>query len=407
MDNAIRGNLPGIKIANQFAIREIIYKFGPISRLEIAERLGLTIPTITTNISIMLQRGLLKEVESPNKERSLGRKTMLIDFLPDSHFFIGIEVRGSLRRAVLTDLRGNVMAAESDDAVYADYRDALDNAALLCRRLLDSSGHSFDDCSGIGICTPGLVDRKSGKLNKHPVYHWENKDISDDFRNLTGYSGPIIAENNAIARAFAVNLLDSERVVNADTMAYMYVSNGIACPIIRDVKDHFGSVAGDGEVGHMVMDPHGAECICGNHGCLETYSSESAILSKARSALDEGRALILSSIIGTSDPDISSVIKAESMGDYDCISIVRSAIEYLGLAIANIDNLVRLDCIYIESRLFDYPENKEYLLKVIHRNLCRMSFSGYRFLFIDYDEYKSAKGAAAIAIIKELEKYIE
>ena len=407
MDKSIRGNLPGIKIANQFAIREIIYKFGPISRLDIAERLGLTIPTITTNISIMLQRGLLKEVESHNKERLLGRKAMLVDFVPDSRFFIGIEIRGSLRRAVLTDLRGNVIASEADDAIYADYNDAMANAVLLCNHLLDTSHLSFDKCSGIGICTPGLVDRNSGKLNKHPVYHWEDKDIVDDFRTLSGYRGQITAENNAIARAFAVNLFDSKRAVNADTMAYMYVSNGIACPLIRDVKDHFGSIAGDGEVGHMVMDPHGGECICGNHGCLETYSSEAAILSKARNALAEGRALMLASITGDSEPDISDVIKAESMGDYDCISIVHSAIEYLGLAIANIDNFVRLDCIYIESRIFDYPENRDYLLSVIHKNLCCMSFSDYRFSFIDYDEYKSAKGAAAIAVTKELERYIE
>ena len=84
MDKSLGGNLPRIKVQNQFAIKEVIYKFGPISRIEIAQRLGLTLPTITTSVSMMLKRGLLKEVDSSPNHKALGRKTMLVDINENS-----------------------------------------------------------------------------------------------------------------------------------------------------------------------------------------------------------------------------------------------------------------------------------------------------------------------------------
>ena len=54
-------NLPGVKASNQSAILRMIYYYGAVQRMEIAERLGLTLPTITTNINKMLADGLVKE----------------------------------------------------------------------------------------------------------------------------------------------------------------------------------------------------------------------------------------------------------------------------------------------------------------------------------------------------------
>ena len=79
MDNSIGNNLPRVKIQNQFSIKEMVYMFGPISRIEVAERLGLTLPTITTSVSSMIKKGLFKEVEQENVTKSLGRRTMLVD----------------------------------------------------------------------------------------------------------------------------------------------------------------------------------------------------------------------------------------------------------------------------------------------------------------------------------------
>ena len=109
MENSIGNNLPRVKVQNQFSIKEIVYKFGPISRIEIADRLGLTLPTITTSVSSMIKNGLLKEVEQDHSVKSLGRRTMLVDINENSRRFMGIEIRGGLSSASISMFRSSVL----------------------------------------------------------------------------------------------------------------------------------------------------------------------------------------------------------------------------------------------------------------------------------------------------------
>lgn len=400
-------NLPRIKITNQFLIREMIYRKGPISRIEVAEDLGLTLPTITTNVSMMIDKGLLREVPSPVRTRSLGRHTMLVEMVPESRKYLGVEIRGTLRRAVLVDLKGNVIASASDDTMYPDYEKALKNAVELVRSIFAKKGIGPRNIEAIGLCTPGLVDPQSGLLVIHPGYQWEQKSIGEDFATDLGFKGPVYIENNAIARAFALSLFNPGKLKDASSFAYMYVSAGIACPLLNDARRHFGVVAGEGEVGHMVMNPDGPECACGNHGCLETYSSEVTILRKAKEAVENGRAPILAELAGPDNPTMEQVLEAQKQGDAAVAAIIEEAVRYLGLAIANIDNFVKPECVAIECRLFDNLDNRELLMKEINRNLYRRTYNDYRFTFMKGDELSGARGAAAVAIKNDLENYIE
>ncbi|MBR6085780.1 MAG: ROK family transcriptional regulator [Spirochaetales bacterium] len=401
-------NLPRIKIANQFLIREMVYRKGPISRIEVAEELGLTLPTITTNVSMMIDRGLIREVPSPVRTKSLGRHTMLVEMVPESRRYLGVEIRGTLRRAVLADLKGNVIASASDDTMYPDYDKALENAVVLSRSILAQKGMGPNDVDAIGLCTPGLVDPHEGLLVIHPGYQWEQKRIGDDFAASLGFKGHVYIENNAIARAFALSLFNPGKLKDASSFAYMYVSTGIACPLLNDAKKHFGVVAGEGEVGHMVMNPDGPVCACGNHGCLETYSSEATILEKAGKAIGNGKAPVLASLTGPDgNPTMEQIMEAQKQGDADVNEIIVEAVRYLGLAIANIDNFVKPECVAIECRLFDNLDNRELLMKEINRNLYRKTYNDFRFTFMKGDELSGACGAAAVAIKNDLENYIE
>lgn len=408
MKTKARGNnLPRIKITNQFLIREMVYRRGPISRIEVAEELGLTLPTITTNVSMMIDKGLLREVPSPVRTKSLGRHTMLVEVVPESRKYLGVEIRGTLRRAVLADLKGNVIASASDDTMYHDYDLALGNAVELARSILAKKGIGPMHIDAIGLCTPGLVDPHEGLLVIHPGYLWEQKRIGEDFASALGFKGHVYIENNAMARAFALSLFSPGKLKDASSFAYMYVSTGIACPLLNDAKRHFGVVAGEGEVGHMVMNPDGPLCACGNHGCLETYSSEATILSKAKAAIENGKAPVLASLAGPDDLTMEQIMEAQKQGDADVAAIIEEAVRYLGLAIANIDNFVKPECVAIECRLFDNLDNRELLMKEINRNLYRRTYNDYRFTFMKGDELSGARGAAAVAIKNDLENYIE
>ena len=99
-----------VKAGNQAAILKTIYLCGPIKRSEVARRLGLTLPTITTNINSMMARGIVRETGS---ERSIthfaGRKAHLVDIVPESRHFAGVEIQGMRRTVCLLDYRGKVL----------------------------------------------------------------------------------------------------------------------------------------------------------------------------------------------------------------------------------------------------------------------------------------------------------
>lgn len=408
MENSIGNNLPRVKVQNQFSIKEIVYKFGPISRIEIADRLGLTLPTITTSVSSMIKNGLLKEVEQDHSVKSLGRRTMLVDINENSRRFMGIEIRGTVRSGVIVDARGHVLASLRDERSFSDYEASIKSAADLFSSLLKKANLIQEDIFGVGLTMPGIVDKEEGRLIIHPGYKWKDKNVMEDFSSLTGYKGMVSVENNTIARAYALVMFEGKVLEDADSMAYMFVSAGIGCPLLNSVKAHFGNVTGDGEVGHMIMEIDGDPCLCGNRGCLEAYSSEKTIIEKANKAMKEGKTPVLSSIYEEKQfLDIADVLEASEKGDEEVKKIIFKAIRYLGLAIANIENFVRPEYMVIEGKIFDVEENRKVLMNVVYKNLYRGTFQDLKLHFKSNDDLSGAVGASAVAIKRDLESFLE
>lgn len=397
-----------VKAGNQAAILKTIYLCGPIKRSEVARRLGLTLPTITTNINSMMARGIVRETGS---ERSIthfaGRKAHLVDIVPESRHFAGVEIQGMRRTVCLLDYRGKVLYQKEHTGEEREYGK---NIALTCGmvdRALSACGLRPEDIAGIGVCLPGLVDTQQGVLEVRPSYSWTHKNIRADMASQMNYPGPIYVENNACARAYGAQLFRREDLGDAQTFAYLFLNQGIACPLVLNTAIDFGSVVGAGEVGHMVMVPNGEPCSCGNRGCLEAYASDTAVLRSCAQAIERGEAPVLRRLRGEGPLSMEQVLAAQEAGEEAVARIVGQAVHILGVAVANINNFACPSLMLIEGRLFSRPENWEHLLEVVRLNLCGVIRRGTRFLFVEPDPFSGAAGAAAMAICKDLETYIE
>lgn len=397
-----------VKAGNQAAILKTIYLCGPIKRSEVARRLGLTLPTITTNINSMMARGIVRETGS---ERSIthfaGRKAHLVDIVPESRHFAGVEIQGMRRTVCLLDYRGKVLYQKEHTGEEREYGK---NIALTCGmvdRALSACGLRPEDIAGIGVCLPGLVDTQQGVLEVRPSYSWTHKNIRADMASRMNYPGPIYVENNACARAYGAQLFRREDLGDAQTFAYLFLNQGITCPLVLNTAIDFGSVVGAGEVGHMVMVPNGEPCSCGNRGCLEAYASDTAVLRSCAQAIERGEAPVLCRLRGEGPLSMEQVLAAQEAGEEAVARIVGQAVHILGVAVANINNFACPSLMLIEGRLFSRPENWEHLLEVVRLNLCGVIRRGTRFLFVEPDPFSGAAGAAAMAICKDLETYIE
>lgn len=395
------------KQMNHSAILRIIYHYGPLVRGEVAQRLGLTMPTITTSVNKMIAQGLVREIDEPVSTAAIGRKAHKIDIVSDAKRFAGVELRGSLRAACITDYRGNVLYSGLDETVCEDYDRGIQmSCALLCR-LLDECGLTLEQLSGVALCVPGLVDSAHGILKIHPGYNWANKDIARDVLALTGYRGPISVENNACARSTSAQMFQRELLNPVENFAYLFIAAGIACPFVLNTANFFGSMVGAGEVGHMVMDPNGPVCVCGNHGCLEAFSSDHAVIDACTRALRRKQAVVLEQLCADgARPTMEQILAAQSAGDAAVLEIIRNALFMLGIAIANITNFSGPKMMLIEGKLFRNVQNQVYLRDIIKQNLYSSIHSMTKFTFVEANDLSGALGAAAVAISRDLESYV-
>ncbi len=435
------------KITNQSAILKIIYYFGPIKRADIADRLDLTLPTITTNVNDMIAEGIVRETGICGADgKRVGRKARLVEIVPQARHFIGIEITGTRRAICVVDYCGKVLESYYDSEHCVDYEENIRKTCGIadfigieitgtrraicvvdyCGKVLESyydSEHcvdyeenirktcgiaeaclsrlhlSWQDIYGVCIGLPGVVDRAEGVLKVHPGNQWINKNIRADFKQLTGYEGDVAVENNACARASGVKLYRRELLSDVQSFVYLFVDRGIACPLIVNSFHYTESVVGAGEVGHMVMEPGGARCSCGNDGCLEAYSSDRAVIDRCVEAMADGKASVLREICKEDQrPSIAQILAAQKAGDPQVCRIVEKAVYTLGIAVANIVNFTSPDTILIDCKLFSEEENRKLILDTARKNLCNKTYRGVQSVFVEPSNDSGAKGAAAVAI---------
>ena len=121
-----------VKALNQSSVLKMIYFYGPIKRSDIAEQLGLTMPTITTNVNSLIGAGLVQEEQNPCPDSNRGRKARPVDIIPDAQHYVGIEMRGSRRVICVQNFRGQILYTAKDDTPCRDYEK---NMELSCAML--------------------------------------------------------------------------------------------------------------------------------------------------------------------------------------------------------------------------------------------------------------------------------
>lgn len=401
-------NLPRVKISNQAAIKRIVYLYGPITRLEIAKTLNLTLPTITTNINSLIQNEIIQETQMATPQvKAMGRKSNPVEIVPTSRYFIGVEIKQSFRIAVLTDYKGNIIQSIQNDTETSDYETIVQSCASLIKTLLQTKLINAEKIVGIGICTPGIIDNQTGILKVQRQYHWVNKDMVGDIQKLTKFSGDIALENDAVARATMFSLFNKQLLEDSQMFAYLFVSDGIACPVMQNKPNFVCTSVGPGELGYMIMDPNMPDNEFGSTGTLANLSGERAIKEKCTREANNGNAPSVKALLDAKKKiHMKDILLAQNDGNTKVNDILSNAASYLGIATANVDNLFRPDCFLIEAKLFNNEINRTAFSEALQRNLFRPEDDKANFIFINPDMENGARGAAAIAIQKDLGAYV-
>lgn len=388
-----------LKQNNHNLIKKYIYRHSPISRVEIAQQLGLTTATITGMVNPMISSGLLRETVAPTEEaKSAGRPRMMLEFVPEAYYICGVDVGVYRTSYILTDIRGNIVAIRDTNQPLDEYQVTLERLSQEIPDFLAAAAIPREKLLGVGICLPGMIDGIADKIYDIFYEGWTEHNLCAELGQRLGLK--VEVENNVRARAISAELFD--RMVTAEPFAYFFVSFGVACQMIIDGKVLYGQSAAAGEIGHTVVQRNGPVCpTCGNRGCLEALTGERAILQQCRDIMATDTVTILRELC--KDPQtltMEQVLTAQEMGDQAVGHIIEDAIEYLGIALANTINLISPRAVVLEGRILSTPKNQERMLRTVEQYMFHIHFGMIDFTFLPYDPNRGARAAAAV-VVKE------
>jgi glucokinase len=201
--------------------------------------------------------------------------------------------------------------------------------------------------AGIGIGVPGEVDMATGITGDLPNLpgRWRNVPVGPAIADATGLPVDMIND----AKAFALAEYRLGAAAGAETALCVTVGTGIGSAVIAHGRIVFGLGAMAGEIGHLIVQPEGPRCTCGNLGCAETVANGPAIVGEAVRRVVQGFTTALGSMC---DGDLDAitaelVARAADEGDPVAMDVIDRAGGWLGITLAGAISLLAPEVVVI------------------------------------------------------------
>ncbi|WJV18631.1 ROK family glucokinase [Rossellomorea marisflavi] len=211
---------------------------------------------------------------------------------------------------------------------------------------LELYGLSADTFLGIGMGSPGTVDRENGTVIGAYNLNWSTLiPVRQMIEAGTGI--PLYIDNDANVAALGEGWKGAGE--NGKDVVFVTLGTGVGGGIIAEENLLHGNVGAAGEIGHMIVEPEGYLCTCGNHGCLETVASATGVVRLARDLSEEyaGDSELKELIDDGQELTAKTIFDQAKAGDALAVIVADKFFFYLGLAYANIGNLLNPETIVI------------------------------------------------------------
>lgn len=370
-------NIYGVKKHNLRAILLTFLHSGSISRSQLAEQTNLSHTTITNLTAELIEQGIIVETNAAKLDdeparRRVGRPRRMLQLLPDARYVVGVHIGIGMFRVAVTDLYAGIIHNKmSDFPVNQPAYEVLDIIAQLIRETIEESQINRELILGIGLGASGLVNHNTG-VNVHAAnLGWHNVAIRDYLEMQLKL--PVCVDNNVRAMALGEAYFGIGRDV--DVLAFIYGRIGVGAGIVVDGQAFRGSGAGAGEIGHTIVVPrNGEQCRCGQYGCLETLIAEPVLLREARLLAGEFPESILATNLTDGDiKPIDALFNAARQGDVSTISMIEDRMQYLGIALANLVNILNPDLIILGGM---FAQGSDLLLPKVQATVRELAFAG-------------------------------
>ncbi len=321
--------------------------------------------------------------------------------MSDARYIVGVDLGGTSINVGVVSYDGSRVLAMRSSPTGADKgpKHVVDRILVMIREAMSDAAKEADipeeGFLGIGVGSPGPLDRATGTVIETPNLGWRNFPLRDLVANAIGL--PAELDNDANAATLGEWWVGAARGV--DNVVGVTLGTGIGGGIVLDGQVFHGVSDVAGEIGHMSIDSTGRLCKCGNYGCLEAYASGPAIAARAVEGLLTGEESLLPSMV---DGDISR-ITAETVyegivaGDTYAKEVMRDTAKFLGSGIANLINLLNPEIVVISGGVTRAGDQLlEPLRHEVRRRAFRRAFESCQIVTSELGNQAGVIGAACV-----------
>jgi predicted NBD/HSP70 family sugar kinase len=316
-----------MRAMNRSSVLNIIKTYGPIARVEVARRSGLSPATVTGITGELIKEELIYEKDTGDS-LSVGRRPILLAINPSGRYVVGIKLTEKKAIGALTDLEAKVVAEKTDELVRYSPEAIVKMLSTVVGELLKLGKIPKKKLLGVGVGLAGIVDSERGVLRRSPYRQWRNVLLRDMLQEQVRV--PVFIDNDVNTLTLAERWFGAG--VGVDNFLIVTVGRGIGMGIVANGQFYRGAKGGAGEFGHSVMDPEGPLCECGKRGCLEAYAGDHGLLRMAKEACSRGE-------LSRPITSVGELLELAQCGDAAARSIYEQAGTILGWGIANLINI--------------------------------------------------------------------
>lgn len=353
-----------MKKANTADIFALIRKSERITRKEIEAKTGFSWGAVSTITSHLIEKNYIREFKC-EQTKGAGRTPSYLEVNSTDHFVIGVDINISGFKAVLVNLKNEVVGTDFYKATYSNKDSLLSEIKKFIKEAIGLAGNK--NIIGIGIAMQGMVDAKNGISVSIPhCKDWSNVPLA--YIISKEFDVPVFIEHDPNCILYAVS---TEHIYKDAILLRVDKGIGMSVLIGNKIFDKPGMF----EIGHTVAVPNGMLCSCGKKGCLEAYASMSGMATLAECSFDE-------------------LVQKAKTGDKKSQDIFYDMARYLAVAILNASHMLCISKIVLCGDMWQYKDLFYDTFLNILEELDREN--SMEFSFIDIEN--AATGAAFIAI---------
>ena len=259
-------------------------------------------------------------------------------------YYLGVDLGGTNIAVGVVDEAGRILHKDSvPTGAGRPPQATLDDMAAICRKVVADAGITLDDIAAVGIGSPGLINVATGEVVFANNLYWHNVSLAGTIAKALGK--PAFADNDANVAALAE--VEAGSMKGAKNAVLLTLGTGVGGGIIIGGRIYAGTHNGGAELGHMCLVLNGEECTCGNRGCVERYTSATALIREGRKSAEAHPDGGIARKAGGNLEKINAktVIDCAREGDAEAVRIFNEYIYALTMTIITVINIFEPEAI--------------------------------------------------------------